>query len=127
MWPVPSLPPSPRRFKRSGRARARRAPRGLLNRSAVLYSSTPAGSMSRRMTVLMPFHTPFYAPLSAGVALGHFSEEGLDVSVLPADAFGKGTIRALLDGDIEISRGGLMRRFDLAHRTRRLIDRFTGR
>ena len=80
--------------------------------------------MSRRMTVLMPFHTPFYAPLSAGVALGHFSEEGLDVSVLPADAFGKGTIRALLDGDIEISLGGLMRSFDLADRTGRIIVHF---
>jgi len=80
--------------------------------------------MSRRMTVLMPFHTPFYAPLSAGVALGHFSEEGLDVSVLPADALGKGTIRALLDGDIEISLGGLMRSFDLADRTGRIIVHF---
>ncbi len=70
--------------------------------------------MSRRMTVLMPFHTPFYAPLSAGVALGHFSEEELDVSVLSADAFGKGTIRALLDGDIEISLGGLMRSISFA-------------
>jgi NitT/TauT family transport system substrate-binding protein len=80
--------------------------------------------MSRRMTVLMPFHTPFYAPLSAGVALGHFSEEGLDVSVFPAAAFGKATIRALLDGDIEISLGGLMRSFDLADRTGRIIVHF---
>ena len=80
--------------------------------------------MSRRMTVLMPFHTPFYAPLSAGVALGHFSEEGLDVSAVPAAAFGKGTIRALLDVDIEISLGGLMRSFDLADRTGRIIVHF---
>ncbi len=60
----------------------------------------------RHMTVLMPFHTPFYAPLSAGVALGHFVDEGLDVGAVPAAAFGKGTIQALLDGDIEISLGG---------------------
>ena len=66
------------------------------------------------MTVLMPFHTPFYTPLSAGVALGHFADEGLDVTMMPAAAFGKGTIQALLDGDIEISLGGLMRSFALA-------------
>jgi len=34
----------------------------------------------RRMNVLMPFHTPFYAPLAAGVALGHFFDEGLDAA-----------------------------------------------
>ena len=66
------------------------------------------------MTVLMPFHTPFYTPLSAGVALGHFADEGLDVTMMPAAAFGKDTIRALLDGDVEISLGGLMRSFALA-------------
>ena len=41
------------------------------------------------MTVLMPFHTPFYTPLSAGVALGHFADEGLDVTMMAAAAFGK--------------------------------------
>ena len=65
------------------------------------------------MTVLMPFHTPFYTPLSAGVALGHFADEGLDVTMMPAATFGKDTIRALLDGDVEISLGGLMRSFAL--------------
>ena len=50
--------------------------------------------MARRpMTVLMPFHTPFYTPLSAGVALGHFADEGLDVTMMPAAAFGKDTVR----------------------------------
>jgi NitT/TauT family transport system substrate-binding protein len=78
----------------------------------------------RRMTVLMPFHTPFYAPLPAGVALGHFADEGLDVEAVPAAAFGKGTMQALLDGDIEISLGGLMRSFDLAERTGRIIVHF---
>ena len=71
----------------------------------------------RRLTVLMPFHTPFYAPLAAGVGLGHFRDEGLDVSTMPAASFGKGTIPALLDGDIEISLGGLMRSFELADRS----------
>ena len=78
----------------------------------------------RPMTVLMPFHTPFYAPLAAGVALGHFAREGLDVTVRSAAAFGKGTIPALLDGDIEISLGGLMRSFDLAERTGQIIVHF---
>src|SRR5688572_33149111 len=68
----------------------------------------------RRLTVLMPFHTPFYAPLPAGVALGHFRDEGLEITCIPAAAFGKGTMPALLDGDIEVSLGGLMRSFALA-------------
>jgi NitT/TauT family transport system substrate-binding protein len=78
----------------------------------------------RRLTVLLPFDTPFYAPLPAGVALGHFAEEGLDVDAVPAATFGKGTIQALLDGDIEISLGGLMRSFDLAERTGRIVVHF---
>jgi NitT/TauT family transport system substrate-binding protein len=68
----------------------------------------------RPLTVLMPFYTPFYAPLAAGAALGHFREEGLDVRWLPAAAFGKSTVDAVLDGSIEISLGGLMRSFKLA-------------
>ena len=70
----------------------------------------------RRLTVLMPFHTPFYAPLPAGVALGHFRDEGLEITCIPAAAFGKGTMPALLDGDVEVSLGGLMRSLDLADR-----------
>ena len=81
--------------------------------------------MARRpMTVLLPFDTPFYAPLPAGVTLGHFADEGLDVRAMPAAAFGKGTIQALLDGDIQISLGGLMRSFDLVERTGRVIVHF---
>ena len=78
----------------------------------------------RRLTVLMPFHTPFYAPLAAGVGLGHFRDEGLDVSTMPAASFGKGTIPALLDGDIEISLGGLMRSFELADRSGPVVVHF---
>ena len=78
----------------------------------------------RAMTVLMPFYTPFYAPLAAGVALGHFGEEGLDVRWQAAAAFGKSTVAALLDGSIEISLGGLMRSFDLADRGGRLLPHF---
>src|SRR5512147_1233149 len=78
----------------------------------------------RRMTVLMPFHTPFYAPLAAGVALGHFADEGLDVTAVSADRFGKSTMQALADGDIEISLGGLMRSFDLADRGGDIVVHF---
>jgi NitT/TauT family transport system substrate-binding protein len=79
---------------------------------------------SRRMTVVMPFHTPFYAPLSAGAALGHFADEGLDVEVLAASAFGKAAVPALLDGDIQISLGGIMRSLDLADRTGQIVVHF---
>ena len=71
----------------------------------------------RRLVVLMPFHTPFYAPLPAGIALGHFRAEDLDVSMVPAPAYGKSTVAALVDGDIAISLGGLMRSFELADRS----------
>lgn len=80
--------------------------------------------MSRRLTVLMPFHTPFYTPLAAGAALGHFRDAGLDVTAVPAAAFGKATIDALLGGDIEISLGGLMRSFELAERTGQIVVHF---
>ncbi len=78
----------------------------------------------RPLTVLMPFFTPFYAPLPAGAALGHFREEGLDVRWQPAAAFGKSTVQALLDGSIEITLGGLMRSFDLADREERILPHF---
>ena len=80
--------------------------------------------MSRRLTVLMPFHTPFYTPLAAGVALGHFRDAGLEVTAVPAAVFGKPTVSALLDGDIEISLGGLMRSFELAERTGQIVVHF---
>ena len=78
----------------------------------------------RRLTVLMPFHTPFYTPLPAGVALGHFRDEGLDVAAVTAADHGKSTMAALLDGDIEISLGGLMRSFELADRSGPIVVHF---
>jgi len=78
----------------------------------------------RRLTVLMPFHTPFYTPLPAGVALGHFRDEGLDVAAVTAANHGKSTMAALLDGDIEISLGGLMRSFELADRSGPIVVHF---
>jgi NitT/TauT family transport system substrate-binding protein len=80
--------------------------------------------MARPLTVPMPFHTPFYAPLPAGVALGHFAAEGLDVTVASAARYPRGTMRALLDGDVEICLGGLMRSFELADREGRHVVHF---
>lgn len=51
---------------------------------------------------------PVHAPVLRRVALGHFADKGLDVTMMPAAEFGNGTIQALLDGDIEVSLGGLM-------------------
>jgi NitT/TauT family transport system substrate-binding protein len=70
----------------------------------------------RPLTVPMPFQTPFYAPLAAGAALGHFRDEGLAVTVKAAAAVGKSTVDALCDGTVEISLGGLMRSFELVER-----------
>ena len=78
----------------------------------------------RPLTVLMPFYTPFYTPLAAGAALGHFREEGLEVTWQAAAAYGKSTVDAVLDGSIKISLGGLMRSFDLADRGGRLLPHF---
>jgi NitT/TauT family transport system substrate-binding protein len=80
--------------------------------------------MARPLTVPMPFHTPFYAPLVAGVALGHFAAEELAVTVVPAANYPRGTMQALLDGEIEICLGGLMRSFELADRTGRVVTHF---
>lgn len=80
--------------------------------------------MLRPLTVLMPFFTPFYAPLAAGTALGHFREEGLGVRWQPAAVFGKSTVQALLDGSVEITLGGLMRSFDLADREGTILPHF---
>src|SRR5262245_4305610 len=78
----------------------------------------------RRLTVLMPFHTPFYAPLPAGVALGHFRDEGLDVTATSAATFGKATMAALLDGEVDISLSGLMRSFELVDRSGQIAVHF---
>ena len=64
----------------------------------------------------MPFHTPFYTPLAAGAALGHFATEGLDVTVAPAASFGRNAADALAAGAIEIGLSGIMRSLELADR-----------
>jgi NitT/TauT family transport system substrate-binding protein len=70
----------------------------------------------RRMTVLMPFHTPFYTPLAAGVALGHFADEGLDVTAAAAARYGRSAVDAMRAGEVDIALSGIMRSLDLADR-----------
>jgi NitT/TauT family transport system substrate-binding protein len=76
------------------------------------------------MTVVMPFHTPFYTPLAAGAALGHFAGEGLDVTAAPAARFGRNAADALADGTIEIALSGIMRSLELADRGGPLLVHF---
>ena len=66
------------------------------------------------MTVLMPFHTPFYTPLAAGAALGHFAAEDLDVTVMPAARYGTSAVEAMQRGRIEVALSGIMRSLVLA-------------
>jgi NitT/TauT family transport system substrate-binding protein len=69
----------------------------------------------RRITVMEPFHSLFYAPPYVGIALGHFAAEGLDLTMTTAATSG-GTVPALLDGRVEISLGGIMRSLEVADR-----------
>ena len=77
---------------------------------------TRGNSCSRdRVTVLAPFHSLFYAPQFVAMELGHFAQEGLDVTTQTAGG-GADLARALLDGPAEIGLGGLMRSLVLADR-----------
>ena len=71
--------------------------------------------MSRPLTVMEPFHSPFYAPLAVTLSRGHFTDEGLDVTVRTASR-SAGTVEALLRGEVEVSLGGIMRSLELADR-----------
>lgn len=77
---------------------------------------------TRPVTVVVPFHSIFYAPHFVALHLGYFAAEGL--SVLVKTAGGAGTTRALLSGEVEIGLGGLMRSFDLADRAGGILVHF---
>jgi NitT/TauT family transport system substrate-binding protein len=77
----------------------------------------------RRITVMEPFHSLFYAPPYVGIGLGHFAAEDLEVTMITA-AVGGGTVPALLTGAVEISLGGIMRSLDVAEREGRLLPHF---
>lgn len=76
-----------------------------------------------RIRVALPFHSLFYAPHFVAVRGGHFEAEGLDVSSVIAEAPAS-TIRALVEGAVEISLGGIMRSLDVADRGGRLFPHF---
>jgi NitT/TauT family transport system substrate-binding protein len=71
--------------------------------------------MTRALTVLAPFRSPFYAPVHVAVHRGDFAREGLAVTVEAAPR-SAGTVAALIDGQVEICLGGLMRSFEIADR-----------
>ncbi|HEY3064743.1 MAG TPA: ABC transporter substrate-binding protein [Methylomirabilota bacterium] len=71
--------------------------------------------MGRAVLVVEPFRSPFYAPQFVALAQGHFTDEGLDVTVRTAPRSG-GTVDALLHGEAQICLGGIMRSLELADR-----------
>ena len=79
--------------------------------------------MGRPLTVMEPFHSPFYAPLSIALSQGHFADEGLDVTVRTAER-SAGTVDALLRGEVEVCLGGIMRSLELADRDGGLLPHF---
>jgi NitT/TauT family transport system substrate-binding protein len=76
-----------------------------------------------RVAVTEPFHSIFYAPHYVALHLGHFAAEGLDVSTQTGTG-GSSTTHALIDGEAQISLGGLMRSLDLADRGGRFLPHF---
>jgi NitT/TauT family transport system substrate-binding protein len=79
--------------------------------------------MDSPLTVMQPFHSPFYAPLFVALRRGEFAREGLEVTVRTAPQSG-GTIAALLEGTVEVSLGGLMRSLELADRGGPVLPHF---
>ncbi len=65
------------------------------------------------VAVMETFRSLFYAPQFVALHGGHFSAEGLDVTVTTAGG-GRTTTSALLDGTAKISLGGIMRSLGLA-------------
>ena len=69
----------------------------------------------RALTMMEPFHSPFYAPTLVAIHGGHFAAEGSDVTPLTA-APGKSTVDALLDGSVDFAVSGIMRSLDVVDR-----------
>ena len=70
---------------------------------------------SRRIRVVVAFHSIFYAPLPVAILGGHFAAEGLEVDP-ETPALAAGTVGALQSGAADVSLSGIMRSFDLADR-----------
>ena len=76
-----------------------------------------------KLTVVLPFHSLFYAPHHVAVRGGYFAAEGLEVHSVVGDGSAN-TIRALAEGTAPICLGGIMRSLDVADRGGRLFPHF---
>ena len=65
-----------------------------------------------RLAIGVAFHSPFYAPLFVARHLGHFVEEGLDVTIAAPPP--GGTVDMLESGRADLILSGVMRTFILA-------------
>src|SRR4030095_2506476 len=70
---------------------------------------------SRRIRVVVAFHSIFYAPPPGALLGGHLAAEGLRGQTETA-ALAAGTVGALQSGAADVSLSGIMRSFDLADR-----------
>ena len=69
-----------------------------------------------RLAIGVAFHSPFYAPLFVAQHLGHFVEEGLDVTITAPPP--GGTVDLLESGRADLILSGVMRTFILADQGR---------
>ena len=76
-----------------------------------------------RLVVWEPFRSIFYAPQWVTLHGGHFAAEGLDVEVRTASG-GVTTTGVLLDGQVQIALGGIMRSLDVADRGGAFLPHF---
>ena len=65
----------------------------------------------RKLVMMEPFRSPFYAPVVVAIHGGHFAGEGFDVSLVTAA--GTGTAEALLQGRADFAVSGIMRSLKL--------------
>jgi NitT/TauT family transport system substrate-binding protein len=66
----------------------------------------------KSLTMMEPFHSPFYAPATVAVRGGHFAREGYDVTLRTAGP-GQETVKELLAGRADFAVSGIMRSLGL--------------
>src|SRR2546430_5877978 len=72
-------------------------------------------TVGRRLRVVEPFRSLFYAPQFVAIHGGHLGAEGLEIALSTAARAG-GTVEALRNGSADLALGGLMRSFELVDR-----------
>src|SRR5439155_8651179 len=109
-----------RRSSPSAPSRASRAMRPAS--SARSWFRQPGGeytpdtvTVGRRLRVVEPFRSLFYAPQFVAIHGGHLGAEGLEIALSTAARAG-GTVEALRNGSADLALGGLMRSFELVDR-----------